>query len=127
MAKCRAGDGVIFIFDKYEKGGRGVQCEHKSIDFPSTSESSVLSGWSVPPSGISCDSIFLQSPGVSVLPRPFSGGRSQYDMNKNDNDEIGNDEIENDEIENDELEVMMQQVLEMRKEIAEFNRVRFER
>ncbi len=58
---------------------------------------------------------FLQSPGVPVLPRPFYGGRSQYNMNKNDNDEIGNYEIENDEIEYDELEVMMQQVVEMRK------------
>ncbi len=111
----KSGDGVTFIFDEYEKGGMDIQRDHKSVDIPTTSESAVLSGWSVPPSGISGDSIFLQSPAVSVLPRLFSGDQSQYDMNKN----------ENDEIENDELEVMMQQVLEMRKEIAEINPVRF--
>ncbi len=90
----KAGDGVTFIFDEYEKGGIDVQREHKSIDIPSTSESAVLSVWSVPPSGISGDSIFLQNPGVSALPRPFSGGWSLCDKNKNETDKIENDELE---------------------------------
>ncbi len=89
----KAGGSVTFIFDEYEKGGMDVQREHKSFDIPSTSESAILSGWSVPPSGISDDSIFLQIPGVSVLPRPFSGGWSQYHVNKNENDKIENDEL----------------------------------